>query len=236
MRMRVFGIAMCAALSAFLTPAAAPAGGPPHRLGVFGAPPGHVGVKAMPELGPPKSAFGSPGGFPFVASERRSRQFLPHRFPRHALFPRFRSTVFLYTPTALYEPPAPVVNVSPVTYVSPAVYVSPTVVLSEPAPTAAAPPPVPPLPQVVEYPTGRYELRGDGTATPYVWVWIPNPPAAPPVAAPAPPDEPSAIPTRRGETYRWTDAEGTTFWTNRRDKVPEAFRPLAQAGSAVESR
>ena len=28
--------------------------------------------------------------------------------------------------------------------------------------------------RVVNYPEGRYELRGDGTAAaPYVWVWIP---------------------------------------------------------------
>lgn len=41
--------------------------------------------------------------------------------------------------------------------------------------------------RVVTYPEGRYELRGDGTATsPYYWVWIPagatsvpNPPPLP---------------------------------------------------------
>lgn len=35
----------------------------------------------------------------------------------------------------------------------------------------------------IEYPSGRYELRGDGTTTPYVSVWIPNPPSAPPDVA-----------------------------------------------------
>jgi hypothetical protein len=39
-------------------------------------------------------------------------------------------------------------------------------------------------PGVIEYPSGRYELRGDGTTTPYVWVWIPNPPSTPPDVAP----------------------------------------------------
>jgi hypothetical protein len=38
--------------------------------------------------------------------------------------------------------------------------------------------------RVVTYPEGRYELRGDGTATsPYYWVWIPRgatPPNPPP--------------------------------------------------------
>jgi len=39
--------------------------------------------------------------------------------------------------------------------------------------------------RVVTYPEGRYELRGDGTASaPYYWVWIPagaSPPNPPPV-------------------------------------------------------
>ena len=46
---------------------------------------------------------------------------------------------------------------------------------------------------VVQYPTGRYELRGDGVSVPYYWVWIPvqpviAAPAPPPIGAPAPPD------------------------------------------------
>jgi hypothetical protein len=32
--------------------------------------------------------------------------------------------------------------------------------------------------RVVQYPHGRYELRGDGVSVPYAWVWIPN--ASPP--------------------------------------------------------
>ena len=40
-------------------------------------------------------------------------------------------------------------------------------------------------PTVINYPHGRYELRGDGVSTAYQWVWIPNPP--PPPAAPPPP-------------------------------------------------
>lgn len=51
----------------------------------------------------------------------------------------------------------------------------------------------PPYATVVQYPHGRYELRGDGIQTPYQWVWIPNPPPPPPppAAAPAPPPAPS---------------------------------------------
>lgn len=51
------------------------------------------------------------------------------------------------------------------------------------------PPPPPAYPTVVEYPHGRYELRGDGIRTAYQWVWIPKapPPPPPPPAAPPPP-------------------------------------------------
>ena len=47
------------------------------------------------------------------------------------------------------------------------------------------PAPAPRYSNVVRYPHGRYELRGDGVSTAYQWVWIPNPP--PPPAAPPPP-------------------------------------------------
>ena len=60
-------------------------------------------------------------------------------------------------------------------------------------PTVYVQPPPPPAPTVVYYPQGRYELRGDGVATAYHWVWIPNPPPPPvaeyqqPSARPSPP-------------------------------------------------
>lgn len=38
--------------------------------------------------------------------------------------------------------------------------------------------------RVVNYPSGRYELYGDGTTTPYYWVWVPAGTALP---APPPP-------------------------------------------------
>lgn len=75
---------------------------------------------------------------------------------------------------------APVVVSQPIVYYTyPTVYavpvytVPPQVVVATPAPT------------VVQYPHGRYELRGDGITTRYQWVWIPNPPP-PPTAAQAP--------------------------------------------------
>lgn len=71
----------------------------------------------------------------------------------------------------------PVVETRSVVYTTPAVYAAPTAVVT------VAPPP-PPMPTVIQYPHGRYELRGDGTTTLYHWVWIPNPPPPPPAAAP----------------------------------------------------
>jgi hypothetical protein len=47
------------------------------------------------------------------------------------------------------------------------------------------PAPAPRYSNVVQYPHGRYELRGDGVRTPYQWVWIPNPPPPPPGGSPA---------------------------------------------------
>jgi hypothetical protein len=44
---------------------------------------------------------------------------------------------------------------------------------------------------VVNYPTGRYELRGDGITVPYYWAWVPAQAyiaAPPPPAVPASPD------------------------------------------------
>ena len=44
---------------------------------------------------------------------------------------------------------------------------------------------------VVQYPQGRYELRGDGVSVPYYWVWVPVfYAAAPPPPLPPPPPPP----------------------------------------------
>jgi hypothetical protein len=122
---------------------------------------------------------------------------------------------FVATPAPVYAPP-------PV-YVAPPVYAPPPVY------------PAPSVPRVVEFPTGRYELRGDGVYTPYTWVWIPNPPVAPPPppepTAPPPPrsaPEPRREPTRTTMLYRWTDEQGVTTWTDSIEKVPARHR--AQAG------
>ena len=53
---------------------------------------------------------------------------------------------------------------------------------------------------VVQYPQGRYELRGDGVSVPYYWVWIPIQYYAYAPAPPAPgyPEPPPPPPPPRG--------------------------------------
>ena len=117
----------------------------------------------------------------------------------------------------------PVITYSVPQYVPVPEYVPPPPMYAPPAYSYAPPPP---MQRVVEFPTGRYELHGDGITTPYRWVWIPNPPASPPVEEPpaAPPAPASAEPTRRTAVYRWTDAAGVVHLTDRLEKVPEAYR------------
>ena len=155
------------------------------------------------------------------------------RFGHRPIFPAF------VAPSVVVSSP---VVVAPVTvYTPPPAYALPPVYS---APSTWAPPPAyaaspPPAPRVLVYPGGRYELRGDGVTSPYVWVWIPDPPAAPPVPPPppAPPSgspEPSfslRTPAARTMAYRWTDDAGVTTWTDSLDKVPERFR--AQAARSV---
>ena len=94
--------------------------------------------------------------------------------------------------------------VQPLVYAFPPPAVERPVVVQQPvyaapaysAPAYAPPPPsyasrtlqTPPAshPTTVQYPHGRYELRGDGVRTGYQWVWIPNAPPPPPAPA-APP-------------------------------------------------
>ena len=115
----------------------------------------------------------------------------------------------------------------------PAVY-NPPVVYTQPvaSPVPAAPPP-PPTPNVVQYETGRYELRGDGITTPYTWVWIPNPPPPPPsgppiAATPGGPSVADAPFARSSQLYRWTDEQGVVHLTDRLDSVPRQYRTLAK--------
>ena len=103
-------------------------------------------------------------------------------YPRYAYaYPRY-----VYAAPAYYYP-------AYYPYAYPAYYDRVVYVQSPPAIEYQSPPqqyqaqaqPPQQHPTVVEYPHGRYELRGDGIRTAYQWVWIPKPP--PPPAAPQPP-------------------------------------------------
>jgi hypothetical protein len=75
---------------------------------------------------------------------------------------------------------------------------------------------------VVEYSDGRYELRGDGVSVPYRWVWIPNPPRAPPPT--------SSKPDVR--LYGWTDEHGVVNVTDRLDRIPARYREQAKRNAS----
>lgn len=94
--------------------------------------------------------------------------------------PPSRCSTSWYSPLFHPRPAVPVVATRPVVYTTPTIYIAPAQAV------AVKPLSPPPMPMVIEYPHGRYELRGDGTTTPYQWVCIPNPP--PPPAASPPPD------------------------------------------------
>ena len=112
---------------------------------------------------------------------------MPPRFSKHGrFFPHQRSFVTggyvigaygapLYYDSTLGDS----VVYDTAAYAPPPVYSAPPVYV--PVVTHAVPA-APARPSVIEFPEGRYELRGDGMAIPYSWVWIPNPPVAPPAA------------------------------------------------------
>ena len=111
----------------------------------------------------------------------------------------------------------------PVAYDLPAAssaYDPPPLLSTSSAVQAVPPVPPPPMPEVVEFSTGRYQLRGDGSGTAYSWVWIPNPPTAPPADAQSiPPAQPP-----HARLYRWTDDQGVVHLTNLWDEVPPQYR------------
>jgi hypothetical protein len=107
-------------------------------------------------------------------------------------------------------------------YTPPVVYAQP---VNNPAPVAPTPPPTP---SVIQYENGRYELRGDGTTTPYTWVWIPNPPPPPPPAGPPAPRVADNPPSRPSQLYRWMDEQGVVHLTDRLDSVPRQYRAQAK--------
>ena len=115
-------------------------------------------------------------------------------------------------------------------------YYDPTVAY-DPGPVYDSTPPSPPpaASNVIEYPNGRYELRGDGTTTPFTWVWIPNPPPPPPAAAPGALAPTAALPAPSAASfgqpdrlYRWTDEQGVVHLTDVWSTVPSRYQAQAK--------
>jgi uncharacterized protein DUF4124 len=165
------------------------------------------------------------GGRPFVSHPFVHRPFFGSPFFPHRFFGPFVPFGVIASPVVVFAPqPGPY---APPAYDGSSIYDDPPPAYSPPArgTVSLAPPP----PNVIQYPTGRYELRGDGMNTPYTWVWIPNLPPPPPAGPSADTSAPGApSPAGRSELYRWTDAEGVVHWTDRWDAVPEEYRKQAK--------
>jgi len=174
-----------------------------------------------------------------VAVPFPDQSFVSRSSVRSFVRPFFPFAVVAATPALVYAAPSvyyapPVYVEPPVSYRAPVSYGPPVSYAPPQSPTVSVAPA--PMPNVVQFSTGRYELRGDGLSIPYTWVWIPNAPTAPPPAAtPSPSTRPMEETTagrpstpRRSQLYRWTDAQGAEHWTDRLDAVPEQYRSRAK--------
>src|SRR5215510_739159 len=190
----------------------------------------------------------NPGGFQGFNPPELGRPFVP-RFPKHGgFFGPWRGGYgysgggyggpIYYVPAPGdsygydgpgyaydYSGPAPYVVSAP-----PPVYAPPPVPFS-----TSVGPSAPPPPSTIDYPGGRYELRGDGLSRPYIWVWIPDPPAAPPASAGLPPGPgPDDRPIARGSRlYRWVDDQGVVHLTDNAEAVPEQYRTQAKPNTPL---
>jgi hypothetical protein len=190
---------------------------------------GRVDIRPGGSVAPPHSARHTIAGRPI-----QSNRFGPNRFGRHQFDRRhfshrhftglgFSTLAYVATP-GYYETPDYGVYDMPDPYAASVAY-------GQPAMTAAIAPAPPPAPSVVEYSTGRYELRGDGMSVPYTWVWVPNapppPPSAPPAIAQAQPSASAADdarPAKQRQLYRWTDDQNVIYWTDNPESVPDQYR------------
>lgn len=152
---------------------------------------------------------GQVGGSPIIGGAFLGNAVIrSHPFQR-SFFPRSwipYGVPLVYVPPPDYFAPA----YSPPAYYDPLQGSSAVVSVATPPP-----PPAPPQREEVQYSDGRYELRGDGVATPYRWVWIPNPPPPP-------------TSTRDSHLYGWIDADGVLHVTDRWDAVPPQYRSQAK--------
>jgi hypothetical protein len=160
----------------------------------------------------------------------------PNRFHQHRRF--FGPAVIGGSSVVVYAPGVPYVPASyydsaayapGAGYDVPAVYIPPAPAAAPPVGTTVSVAPLT-VPSVVEFSTGRYELRGDGLTVAYTWVWIPNPPSAPPTAggsqgAPSTARWPVESPrASERQVYRWTDKDGVLHVTDRLQSVPAEYR------------
>jgi hypothetical protein len=176
--------------------------------------------------------FGHSMAPPFVRQQFVRQPFIRQPFFRGRKFGRFAFVVpvpigfWAWPPFYGYSSGYPPYDGSPAgydpPYASPAAY-DPPPVYTQPAVQEIPPVPPPPMPEVVEFSTGRYQLRGNGVGTGYSWVWIPNPPSAPPAELGA--DGPSSQPPPHARLYRWTDDQGVVHLTNLWQEVPPQYRP-----------
>jgi hypothetical protein len=144
------------------------------------------------------------------------------RGSRVVVFAPFLPLVAYPAPPVYYPPPTVYYQPAPAYAYAPPAYASAPPAYAAPPPAVSAPPPPPePLQREVVYATGRYVLRGDGLSTPYTWVWIPNPPSAPPGA-------PSGSIELERPIYSWRDADGVSHWTDRLSTVPPEHRANAR--------
>lgn len=84
-----------------------------------------------------------------------------------------------------------------------------------------------PMRTVIEFPSGRWVLQGDGITAPYRWAWLPNPPSDEPPTPPPPPAPAASAPVPHLDYYRWTDADGVVHLTDSIDRVPQQYRAKA---------
>jgi hypothetical protein len=154
-------------------------------------------VTCVVALAPPAAHAGGHGAARVAIGLATFAIFAPFIIVGEALALIARAPAVVVAPPAYSAPPAYYAP-PPAYYAPPPAYSAPPPAYSTPPPAYSAPPvygrqayaaPAPAQPTVVQYPHGRYELRGDGIRTAYQWVWIPNPPIAPP-----PPDAPPAPP------------------------------------------
>ena len=179
----------------------------------------HNNVQATPHTPQPSSPFTRIyAPLPYNPRPVVQRPFIPSKFGN--------SVIVVPSPITPYPPPLP--------YgygygYDQSVGVSPGEMYGQPDGMPIPPPPSgTPTQTVIEYPNGRYELRGDGYTSPYMWTWIPKAPPAPPAAPPVAPPVTTRQSTASEDFFSFVDDQGVLHWTDRWDSIPEKYRSKAK--------